>query len=65
LPLRLPCLFPYLGIAEAADQMVVDHAGGLHEGIADRWDHESNPLLPSAIANNAGIVHQPCFFRAS
>ena len=26
----------YLAVAEAGDEVVVDHAGGLHEGVADR-----------------------------
>src|ERR1700737_3758476 len=27
-------------VAEACDQMVVDHAGGLHEGVDDMWADE-------------------------
>ena len=26
----------YLAVAKAGDEVVVDHAGGLHEGVADR-----------------------------
>jgi len=26
----------YLAVAKAGDEVIVDHAGGLHEGVADR-----------------------------
>jgi len=36
-------------VAEARHQMVVDHAGGLHEGVDDGRADDLNPRAPSSL----------------
>jgi hypothetical protein len=38
-PLRSPQT-SHLGVPEAVDEVIVDHAHGLHEGVADGRAHE-------------------------
>jgi hypothetical protein len=42
-------------VAEAVYQVVVDHAHGLHEGVADRGAHEGEAALPELPAHGVGL----------
>ncbi len=41
-------------VPEARDQVIVDHADGLHEGVADRGADEAKPPLPEVPGKGAG-----------
>jgi hypothetical protein len=49
---NLPCAFCLeLGVPEATDHMVVDHPCRLHESVADRRAHKSEPTLLQLFAH--------------
>src|SRR5437762_10410130 len=42
-------------VAEAIDHMIVDHAGGLHERVANRRAHKTKPTLLQVFAEGIGL----------
>jgi hypothetical protein len=44
----------YLSMPEAAHQMVVDHAGGLHVGVDDGATDKFEPALLEVFADGVG-----------
>src|SRR5581483_2095181 len=43
------------GAAEAAEEVIVDQPGRLHEGVGDRGPHEAEPAPPEVAAERAGL----------
>src|SRR5438270_11173513 len=52
----VPRLILHLAVAEARDEMVVHHADGLHERVADGWPHEAEPALDQGLAHGVGFA---------
>jgi hypothetical protein len=43
--------FRYLAVAEAADEMIVNQAGGLHEGVTDGRTDETEAAFLQILAH--------------
>src|SRR5215475_8072401 len=55
---ELTNLFAELSVTEAGEEMVVDHASGLHEGVADCGANETETTLLQIFAHSVGLF---CF----